>query len=154
MSPEDSATSSRKAAVRYWLLFSIETACLFLLLYVAIPLYRLLQAGPAGDRPAEPLHRVILPVIALMQASYWMKRRLAPTLRIGHGDVGGHVLLFLSRLTFVFVGSYASLVFLVRSSDTTGSPRGVAIFLGALFAVFCYVLELERLGRRRLDPGS
>jgi len=145
---------SRRAAAAYRLLFAAETAGLVLLLSVGVPLYRLLQLGPGGDRPGDPLHGVILIAIALMQVCYWTKRRFAPAVRAGHSVLAGHLLLFLSRLTFVLVGSYASLVFLVRFKDTTFSIRGVGLLLAALFAVFCYVLELERLGRMRLGPPA
>ena len=53
-----------------------------------------------------------------------------------HSEVAGHIVLFVSRLAFVFAGSCFSVVFFVRSKDTSGSPHGI-----------CYVLELERLAR-------
>jgi hypothetical protein len=63
------------------------------------------------------------------------------------------VLLFLSRLAFVFVGSSFSL-FVVRAQDTHASPVGLLISIWALFAIFCYVLELEALARPRLESAN
>ena len=84
-----------------------------------------------------------------MQSCYWIRRRLPEREEAREGAVFGHVLLFLSRLAFVFVGSTFSL-FVIRFRDTTTSPFGIAGSIFILFAIFCYVLDLEQLARPRL----
>ena len=86
----------------------------------------------------------------VMQACYWGRRRLPAT----HGAAAshGHVLLFLSRLAFVFVGSSFSL-FIVRCR-TLRRRSGDLLSIWALFAIFCYVLELEAMARPRLESPN
>jgi hypothetical protein len=130
-------------------LVAVHTAALLVALYLWIPLYRRLVAGPGGDHPGQGQVWKFFVVILVMQACYWGRRRLPSNLAAG-GVLTGHVLLFLSRLAFVFVGSSFTL-FIVRMQDTTVSPQGVVVSILALFAIFCYVLELEQMARPRLE---
>jgi hypothetical protein len=63
-----------------------------------------------------------------------------------------HLLLFLGRLGFIFGGSLFAVVFfrhlpeLDQSIDTLLMARRGLLLLGSLFALFCFTLELERLG--------
>jgi hypothetical protein len=63
------------------------------------------------------------------------------------------MLLFLARLSFIFAAANLSLLLFRRAADTTVSPFGVLVLLFASFAQFCYVRELEALGRI-LEGGS
>ena len=138
---------TRGARSRYWALFIAETAAMLGFIGIGLPLYHRLLSGPAGERPGAHLFWIGLPLVAAMQAAYWTKRRFASALRLPRHHLLGHLLLFVSRLTFVFVGSWFTVVFLVRSWDTKGWAPGIALFLAAVFSVFCYSLELERLAR-------
>jgi hypothetical protein len=91
-------------------------------------------------------------VTVVMQACYWSRRTLPTSARHRHGVVLGHVLLFLSRLAFVFAGSTFALL-VVRVTDTRTSVQGAAAVLLALFSIFCYVLDLEQMARSNLDPS-
>jgi hypothetical protein len=92
--------------------------------------------------------------VIVMQACYWGRRQLLPPTAAPRSDaLLGHLLLFLSRLAFVFVGSSFS-VFIVRAGDTHPSPGGLLVSIWFLFAIFCYVLELEALARPRLTRTS
>lgn len=63
-----------------------------------------------------------------------------------------HLLLFLGRLSFIFGGSIFAVVFfrhlpeLDQSTDPLLMVRLGLLLFGALFALFCVALELERLG--------
>ena len=114
-------------------------------------MYRRLVAGPGGDHPGEGVVGKLLVAVIVMQACYWGRRHLpAAAAPPPTRDLLGQVLLFVSRLAFVFVGSSFSL-FIVRAGDTRPTPAGLAISIWALFAIFCYVLELEELARPRLE---
>ncbi len=139
---------SKPSAVSATLL-AVHTAALLVALYLWIPLYRRLAAGPGGNHPAEGQVWKFFLAVLVMQGCYWGRRRLPWTPGAG-GVLTGHVLLFLSRLAFVFVGSSFTL-FIVRMQDTTASPRGIVVSIWALFAIFCYVLELEQMARPRLE---
>ena len=112
-------------------------------------MYRRLVAGPGGDHPGARVVDKLVFVVIVMQVCYWWRRFLPHAPPRPHVLLG-HVLLFLSRLAFVFVGSSFS-IFIVRAGDTHPSPLGLLISIWALFAIFCYVLELEALARPRLE---
>jgi hypothetical protein len=84
----------------------------------------------------------------VMQACYWTKRKIRLRLRHDDNPFLGHVLLFVSRLSFIFAVAAFSLMVFTRSMDTATSPVGIAVLLAATFAQFCYARELEVLGRR------
>jgi hypothetical protein len=130
-------------------LLAIHTGALGVVLYLWIPMYRRLVAGPGGDHPGAGVVDKLLLAVIVMQVCYWWRRLLPHTPPRPHVLLG-HLLLFLSRLAFVFVGSSFSL-FIVRAGDTRPSPGGLLISFWALFAIFCYVLELEALARPRLE---
>jgi len=148
---------ARRTAGLSTALLAVHTAALLAALSLWIPMYRRLVAGPGGDHPGEDVVGKLLVAVIVMQACYWGRRHLpaatTATAPPRHRDLLGHVLLFVSRLAFVFVGSSFSL-FIVRAGDTRPTPVGFAISIWALFAIFCYVLELEELARPRLDRAG
>jgi hypothetical protein len=109
----------------YWVLFAVESVCAAAVLYSGVPLYRALLKGPGPD---EPAHEVLLKTaiaVVLMQASYWSRRRVRPA-GLKRRVLLAHLLMFTSRLSFVFAGSLLSLVVFVRSGDTKLSADGIA----------------------------
>ena len=130
-------------------LLAVHTVALLLALYLWIPMYRRLAAGPGGNHPGAGVVEKLVFVVIVMQVCYWWRRRLPHPPPRPH-VVLGHILLFLSRLAFVFVGSSFSL-FIIRAGDTQPSPLGLLISIWALFAIFCYVLELEALARPQIE---
>jgi hypothetical protein len=64
-----------------------------------------------------------------------------------------HLLLFLGRISFIFGGALFSVVFfghlplLDQGADILVMTRRGMLLAGSLFALFCFSLELERLGR-------
>lgn len=59
----------------------------------------------------------------------------------------GHLILFLSRLNFIFAAAVFSAVYLVRINELDISLLGLVFLSAVLFSIFCYTLELERIGR-------
>ena len=65
----------------------------------------------------------------------------------------GHLFAFVGRASFFFGSAFFSLVYFRHLPERGGLPplgwgyvNGVA-FIAVLFALFCYSLELERLGK-------
>ena len=87
-----------------------------------------------------------------MQVAYWYRLRRIPIPLQGPSLILSHLFSFLGRLSFIFGGALFAVVFfrhlpaLDHGADGflmvgRGLLRG-----GALFALFCLPLELERLG--------
>jgi hypothetical protein len=62
--------------------------------------------------------------------------------------VVGHIVLFAGRLNFVLVGGIFATVFYVRFEDLQLGPLQILGVVIGLFTMFCYTLDLERIGRR------
>src|SRR5215510_925475 len=137
----------------YWTMFGIESAGMAFILYKTLPLYRRLLRGPGGDRPGSHLIVPAVCAVIVMQVCYWTKRTVRPPLARRPNALLNHVLLFFSRLCFIFAGAIFSLVIFTRSADTRWSPVGTAILVAATFAQFCYVREIEALARKFEEPG-
>jgi len=129
----------------YWSMFAIETAGMLFIFYEALPLYGPLIRGAAGAQPGRYLYGPAVGVVVVMQACYWIKRTRRPPIGLRRRIFLGHVVLFFSRLSFIFAGSLLSLVIFTRSADTKFSLVGIALLLAVTFAQFCYARELETL---------
>jgi len=135
----------------FWTLFLTQTAALLVVAAYAIPLYRALFIGPAGEPPGSTPRVPIACAAALMQICYWSRRRFLTIPALRRDDLSGHLLLFLARSLFVGAATFLPVAFFVRYGDTTPSAFGVILVPIVLFAVFCYAWELERLARTRLQ---
>ena len=118
-----------------------------MILWHGVPIYRRLLVGVPG-RGAEA--RVILWVsiaTSLIQVGYWVRLHCFPPPRFNRQLVLGHAIQFMGRLSFVFVGGMFGVVFYARFHQLEFSLWKVSLLMVALFSMFCYTLELERLGK-------
>ena len=135
----------------YWILFLGQTIGDTTILSHLIPLFRqLVTSGLHEKTPPKILVFASLGVITI-QVCYWLDQNWFTTLRLGHNSLLGHVILFLSRLNFIFAAAVFSAVYLVRFNELEISLWGFVLLSGVLFSIFCYTLELERLGRALIE---
>jgi hypothetical protein len=91
--------------------------------------------------------------VLLVQACYWARYRYVPVWAPVRSVLAGHLLLFASRVSFFFGGALFSAIFFRHVPQLEMlPPLGQSLVKGCgvmvlLFTVFCYSLELERLGR-------
>ena len=85
--------------------------------------------------------------VILIQSTYWIRLRCFPPLRFKRHLVLGHAIQFLGRLSFVFIGGMFSVVFFTRFEELEFSIWKVLFLLVVLFSLFCYTLDLDRLGK-------
>lgn len=140
---------ARAGSRLYLLLLAVETSGAGLVYWYGLPLYRRTVESPLEFEP-HPLERAVyaLSAVALIQVPYWIRHRLRPPLpRVLNAPLG-HLLLFLARLSFLLPAAIYSFVFVLGKLGhlkLTGVRFGILFAL--LFSLFCYTLELERLGR-------
>jgi hypothetical protein len=137
----------------YGILLLLQSFCAALLLYYIHLVFRIVTEKP-GELHALP-PSVLLQVSAAVlvaQACYWTRLRYLPIPAAIHSPVLGHLLAFTGRLTSIFGGALFSIYFLRQlpaleqlSLDVGLLWRCVLVF-AILFAIYCYTLELERLG--------
>jgi hypothetical protein len=150
--PNDSfATSSALAQSArgrwsYFLLFGMQTIGAVVLIWTGLFLYRQVLADPSHEPEAWPIAGS-LSSIALMQIAYWVSYRIRPPLPQLQNALLGHVILFLARMVYVLPTSVFGFVFIAQRPEFDIPVFRCLVLLLGLFALFCYVRELERLGR-------
>ena len=139
---------------RYPALFAMQTIGTAVLLWNAVPIYWQVLADPAAHVVRSENLAWALSSIALMQVGYWISYRVHPSLPRFVNAVLGHVTLFLARISFVFATSVFGFLFLVKKPGfNIPASRYMLVVLG-LFSLYCYMLELERLGRAFLGEKN
>jgi hypothetical protein len=142
-----------KTRAAYLLLLAIQMAGTLFVVWRELPDFRQLAFNPGlqllymrSDDFATSA------AVVVMQVAYWYRLQRVPLQFQSSMPILSHLLLFLARLSFIFGGSIFAVVFfrhlpeLDQSTDRLLMARRGLVLLGALFALFCVTLELERLG--------
>jgi hypothetical protein len=116
------------------------------LYWKGLPLYRQLVDSPTTFETREPIWGWALAAIVLIQVGYWMQYILQPALPHLASVVLGHIVLFLARLSFLLATSVFSFVFIAKKLESQLMAFELATIIVALFSLFCYMQELQRLG--------
>ena len=151
------APSSRNTpkGVLYLLLVALEVAGAVTILWHGVPIYRSLLAEQSIQPADMAVVAWAIAGITLIQAPYWFSTlRGFRSQAIPRYVFAGHAVLFLARLNFVFVsGLFAAVVF-VRGAEIEFVPWRAAMLAAVLFSMFCFSLELERLGKALARDAS
>ena len=130
----------------HWILFLGQTIGDATILSQLIPLLRELITSGLGEKMPPEINVLVVLAVTIIQVCYWLDQHWFATLRLRYIPVLGNVILFLARLNFIFAGATFSAVYLVRFKEVQMSPLGFVLLSAVLFSMFCYTLELERLG--------
>ena len=137
----------------YLFLLTVQSAGAIFFIARELPDFRQLALYPGDQLPSMRSDDfVTIGALLAMQIAYWYRLHRVPIPFRGPNAILSHVLLFLGRLSFIFGGSLFAVVFfrhvpeLDHSADTLLMARRGVLLLGWLFALFCFALELERLG--------
>jgi hypothetical protein len=135
----------------YWILFLGQTIGNATILSHVIPLSRRLVTSRLYEN--APPNVLVFGALGatIIQVCYWLDHYWFATLQLGYNALLGHVILFLSRLNFIFASAVFSAVYLVRFNELEIPPWKFVLLFTVLFSIFCYTLELERLGRALLE---
>ena len=136
----------------YPLLLTMETIGAVIFCWKGLPLFRLLIADPASYETRERIWIWALTAIVLIQIGYWLRYRIRPALPRFHNVLLGHIVLFVSRLSFVVATSIFSFVFIAKRLEAQMDASRYILTLVGLFSLFCYMLELQRLGNALIGP--
>ncbi len=82
-----------------------------------------------------------------MQAGYWISHRVNSPVPQYANALIGNVILFLARMSFVFATSVFGFVFITQKPGFHIPAFRYVVTLVGLFSLYCYVQDLERLGR-------
>jgi hypothetical protein len=137
----------------YLFLLAVQTAGAIFFISRELPDFRQLALYPGEQLPYMRSDDVAtIGALLAMQVAYWYRLLRVPIPFQRSNPIMSHLLLFLGRLSFIFGGSLFAVVFfrhlpeLDQSTDILLMARRGLLLLGLLFALFCFTLELERLG--------
>lgn len=155
----ETSTKAETLVYSYLTCLALQTAAAFALLAAVRRAFRIVIDNPGVLHPLPPVELALLvAAICAFQAAYWYRlaRIKIPNWR---SIVLGHLLGFVSRLSFIFGAALFSLFFLRHAPELNSSegaltliPR-IAILLATLFCLYCFALELERLGNQLQSPA-
>jgi hypothetical protein len=146
--------TKRPKRVPYFILVVVQTFGAAMLIWNGLPAFRQLAAHP-GEQLQNSFYDylMMLGALLIMQGAYWRRLLAVPIPFRNANMILNHLFIFFARLGFIFGSSLFSVVFFrhVPELDAGASiwllvANGV-LLVGSLFALFCYSLELERLGR-------
>jgi hypothetical protein len=137
----------------YLLLFAVQMFGADFVVWDALPAFKQLVLKPGEQLVSTRYDGLgIIAVLCVMQFAYWYRYlRVAIPFR-GPKLFLSHVFLFLGRLSFIFGSALFSIVLfrhlpeLSFDVDIFLFGRRAVVLIVSLFALFCFSLELERLG--------
>jgi hypothetical protein len=143
----DGATN--RAGRLYWPLLALQVVGAAIIMSQGVPLYRSFLPGRDLDPAEADLFAWALLGVLLLQVLYWTATlKVFPHAAIPKNLFGGHVAYFVARLNFVLASSLFVVIVFVRSAEIEFVWWRALTLVAVLFAIFCFSLELERLGRR------
>ena len=110
MTPADSAS-------RYFFLFAMQTMGAGILFWFTVPLFRQVLLDPGSHVPRTANLIWSLSAITLMQAGFWIRHRLRPSLPQLRNALVGYIVLFVARMSFVLATAIFGFVFIVRRPE-------------------------------------
>lgn len=149
----------RRPHFAYGTLVLLQTFCAALLLYYIHVTFQIVTERPGELQPVPFVILVqVVTAILIGQACYWTRLRRVPLPTGVHSPLLGHVLGFAGRLASIFGGALFSIYFLRQLPKLDELSLGAGLFwrcglvFPVLFTVYCYTLELERLGATWQSP--
>jgi hypothetical protein len=137
----------------YVLLLAVQIIGAMFLIATVLPDFRQLALYPGEQLPyLRGDDFALIVALVIMQVAYWVRLQCVPIPFKGSSILLNHLLLFLGRLSFIFGGALFAVVFfrhlpeLGPSADALLMARRGLLLAGMLFVLFCFTLELERLG--------
>lgn len=142
----------------YISLFCCEAVGAAIISLKGIPIYRQLLVGGHEPIPLSDILVWVFIAIALIQGPYWTGQKMFPQLTMRRRAFLGHVIQFVGRFGFLYVGGLFSVIFYSRFQEVDLSPGRVLVLLMALFSMFCWAQEIDRLSKAlcegRLDTTN
>ena len=146
------ASDTRGKMLAFELLLLLQTLAVLVILWSMLPIYREVWEHPGHQLNylPEPIRLVAAPI--LFHFVYWFRLLRVPIPAIKTNLLLSHIVPFLGRLSFIFGTSFFALLVyrhlpsLVAVTDPFDALLRFIITFGILFSLYCYSIELERLG--------
>jgi hypothetical protein len=148
------ALSRLPGGIAYAVLLTGQTAAASFLFWMVFPIFHSLVTH-LGERQVLDFSEQIAIVAgaALLHCCYWTRLKWVPITAPFHSGFVAHLCFFASRVSFFFAGALFSAIFFrhlpeLDALPTFGQAAVKTLYIaGILFGLFCYSLELDRLGK-------
>jgi len=144
---------NERGVAAYTFLLAVQIMGALVFIWKELPAFNQLLHNPGQQLPYLPYDDLTtVGILLVMQVAYWYRLRRIPIPLQRPSLILSHVFLFLGRLSFLFGGALFAVVFfrhlpaLGADADALSMTARGLLLGGALFALFCLTLELERLG--------
>ncbi|KQT50881.1 hypothetical protein ASG43_06390 [Aureimonas sp. Leaf454] len=144
----------RRNLFLYVCVLAVQTAAASFLFWVIFPLFRRMILWLGEPQEISPVvDAEILLGALLLNCAYFARYRWIEVRSPFRSALVGHLVQFASRISFFFGGTLFSALFFRHLPELDRLPSleealpRVALILWVLFALFCYSLELDRLGK-------
>lgn len=151
----------RRPASAYCLLLLAQSLAVAWLFWFVIPIFRQFVTGAGNAQDLNWRDELGITAAAVtLQTLYWTRLHLVPVWAPVRSVLAGHVVKFASRASFFFAGAFFSTIFFRHIPELDALPpvgQGMArvtLVLVLLFTLYCYSLELERLGSALESPTA
>jgi hypothetical protein len=140
-----------KSQWRYapWLILEVVGAVV--LIANGLPIYRKMLYAPNEQIQHYGALLWALAATGLIQVGYWVRYYGRTPILHFDNAFAGHIVLFISRLSFLFATSAFGYIFITGNVDLEISWLRYLVFTLGLFSLFCFVRELEKLGNAMLS---
>ena len=129
---------------RYAVSFAAEIFAMSLILWNGVPIFRSIVNFRRGTTLRDDAF--LFPAPLIIKFTYWHTLRRAPPFPLPEQPFIGHVILFLSRLSFIFVSAVFSFAVYRYWDVLEVSPYRFSLMVYILFSVFCFSRHLEMIG--------
>ncbi|ULJ76056.1 hypothetical protein [Rhizobium gallicum] len=145
--------------VAYAVLLTAQTAAASILFSMVFPIFHRVVTH-LGERQLLDFSDQVPIVVtaALLHCCYWARLKWVPVTPPFHSSFVAHLCFFASRVGLFFGGAFFSAIFFRHLPELDAFPsfgQAVIKFLyvaWTLFGLFCYSLELDRLGKAIEEP--
>ena len=138
----------------YAVLLGAQTVAALVLFWMVFPIFYSLVTHLGERQKLDFTQQIaIVASAALLHCFYWTRLKWVPVTPPFHSVFVAHILFFASRVSFFFGGALFSAIFFRHLPELdVFLPLGQTVVkslyvAGVLFGLFCYSLELDRLGK-------
>lgn len=130
--------------IGYLIAFLFEIVGMSLIFWIGVPIFRALLQFRQTITVSDEI--IFLAAVVLIQFTYWTRLRYDPPFNLSPQPFVGHLILFASRLSFIFASAVFSLVVYRNPEMFQIDPLRTPLMAAVLFSVFCFSRHLERIG--------
>jgi hypothetical protein len=143
-----------RGPIAYVSLLVVQTAAASCLFWADLPIFLRIASSLGQPQELETWRlAAVAGSVAVLQCCYWIRLQRVSIYAPFQNILIGHLIVFASRVSFFFGGVFFSMVFFRHLPEldvlpliAQGVTKALAV-LTILFSLFCYALELERLGK-------